>query len=63
MLADGSLVQANKHEHEDLFWALKGGSSNFGIVTRFDVETVRSPVIWGGTYTVAEQYLDQFLEV
>ena len=63
VLADGSLVEANKDHHPDLFWALKGGSSNFGIVTRFDVQTIRSPKIWGGTHTVAGQYIDQFLEV
>ena len=62
VLADGSLVNANKHEHPDLFWALKGGSSNFGLVTRFDIETIKSPMIWGGTYTVAGQYIDKFLE-
>lgn len=62
VLADGSLVNANKYEHPDLFWALKGGSSNFGIVTRFDIETIKSPMIWGGTYTVAGKYIDQFLK-
>lgn len=63
VLADGSLVEANKEHHPDLFWALKGGSSNFGIVTRFDVQTIHSPKIWGGTHTVAGQYIDQFLDV
>lgn len=37
VLADGRVVNANREEHADLFKALKGGSSNFGIVTRFDV--------------------------
>jgi len=63
VLADGSLTNVNKTHLPDLFWALKGGSSNFGIVTRFDVETIKSPKIWGGTYTVSSQYLGQFLEV
>lgn len=62
VLADSSLTNVNKAHLPDLFWALKGGSSNFGIVTRFDVETIKSPKIWGGTYTVSSQYLDQFLE-
>ncbi|RPB28700.1 FAD-binding domain-containing protein [Terfezia boudieri ATCC MYA-4762] len=35
VLADSSVVRANKRSHLDLFWALKGGSSNFGIVTSF----------------------------
>ncbi|CAG8037152.1 unnamed protein product [Penicillium nalgiovense] len=39
LLADGSLVSANANENADLHRALKGGGSNFGIVTRFDIET------------------------
>ncbi|KAK1656226.1 hypothetical protein BDP81DRAFT_487653 [Colletotrichum phormii] len=38
VLADGSVVNANKETNPDLFKALKGGSSNFGIMTRFDLE-------------------------
>ncbi|KAK5632853.1 hypothetical protein RRF57_008568 [Xylaria bambusicola] len=30
VLADGSIVNANKHSHADLWWALKGGANNFG---------------------------------
>jgi FAD/FMN-containing dehydrogenase len=35
VLADGSLVRADAHTHSDLFWALRGGGGNFGIVTSF----------------------------
>ncbi|KAF5722353.1 6-hydroxy-D-nicotine oxidase [Fusarium mundagurra] len=39
VLANGTLINANKKGNSDLFLALKGGGNNFGIVTRFDVET------------------------
>jgi len=49
VLANSTIVYANKTSNPDLFWALKGGGNNFGIVTRFDMQTVPARNIYGGT--------------
>jgi len=36
--ADGSVVRANAKDNPDLFWALRGGGGNFGVVTEFEVK-------------------------
>ena len=47
--ADSKVQNANDTHNTDLFWALKGGSNNFGIVTRFDVETYPGHDAYAGT--------------
>jgi FAD binding domain/Berberine and berberine like len=36
--ADGCIVRCNSRENEDLFWALRGGGGNFGVVAEFEVK-------------------------
>lgn len=48
VLASGEIVSANANSNRDLFIALKGGSNNFGIVTRFDMTTFSQGKMWGG---------------
>src|ERR671936_1773615 len=47
--ADGEVVRANRNENADLFWALRGGGGNFGVVTRFSFHLHQvGPTITGG---------------
>jgi UDP-N-acetylenolpyruvoylglucosamine reductase len=52
VLADGSFVVASAEEHTDLFWAVRGGGGNFGIVTSFLFEAhpvdlvCAGPMLW-----------------
>jgi len=52
VLADGSVVQTDSERESDLFWAIRGGGGNFGVVTSFSFEceplstVIAGPMFW-----------------
>jgi FAD/FMN-containing dehydrogenase len=65
--ADGRKLVASEHENQDLFWAIRGGGGNFGVVTRFEFQLHKvGPEIFAGLivfpFDQARQVLTQYRE-
>jgi hypothetical protein len=58
--AEGTIVQASAGEHPDLFWALRGGGGNFGVVTafRFALHPLGPTVMAGPVFWAADDTTD-----
>ena len=60
--ADGKIRRANRQENADLFWAVRGGGGNFGVVTRFTYRLHRvGPTVYGGLVAWPFDRAEQFL--
>ncbi len=58
----GEIVTANASEHPDLFWALKGGSGNFGVVVSLTVQLHPVSTGFGGAVYFAAEHAREILE-
>jgi FAD/FMN-containing dehydrogenase len=66
--ADGKVLQVNARQHPDLFWALRGGGGNFGVVTTFEyaLHPLDHPVLAGSRlypYEQTRQVFDALFEL
>ncbi len=62
VLADGSFVKANTNENSDLFWALRGGGGNFGVVTSFLFRMHPVSIVIGGPTLWAIEDAEQVMK-
>ncbi|ROW15368.1 hypothetical protein VPNG_02261 [Cytospora leucostoma] len=62
VLGNSSIVEVSNTSHPDLFWALKGGNNNFGIVTRFDLKTFPITTAYSGTTVWPEDQLSAVID-
>lgn len=46
--ADGGILRVDEHTHPDLFWAIRGGGGNFGVVTRIEYRLQPVDRVYGG---------------
>jgi FAD/FMN-containing dehydrogenase len=62
--ADGEVRRAAADEHEDLFWAVRGGGGNFGVVTRFDFRLHEvGPGVTGGLVLWPSERADEVMDL
>ncbi|KAI0887607.1 FAD binding domain-containing protein [Annulohypoxylon maeteangense] len=62
VLANGTIVNANNTTNSDLWRALKGGGSNFGIVTRYDMEAIPAKDIYYELRYLSGKYSDDVVD-
>ena len=60
--ADGEVVRADSERNQDLFWALRGGGGNFGVVTALEFGLVEEPQLYAGMLAWPWERSEEVLE-
>ena len=63
VLANGSVVTTTEKDHADLFYALRGGGNNFGIVTRIELATFAQGPLWFATTYNSLSIIDDYAKI
>lgn len=62
MLPNSTIATVSENQHPDLYYALRGGGNNFGIVTSFNMTVFPQGPVYAGSRTFGDDQTDQFLE-
>ncbi|KAI0099095.1 FAD-binding domain-containing protein [Nemania sp. FL0031] len=62
VLANSTIVTVSEHQHPDLYYALRGGGNNFGIVTSFTVGVFPQGAVYTGSRSFGDNQTNRFLE-
>ncbi|KAJ5974318.1 FAD linked oxidase N-terminal [Penicillium waksmanii] len=57
--ASGLILTVSETSYSDLYWALRGGGNNFGLVTKYNLYTIPAPTMYGGPRIFLETYFSQ----
>jgi hypothetical protein len=60
--ADGNQLRVSDKQNQDLFWALRGGGGNFGIVTAFEYQVYQLAEVYGGFLLYPMEMLGEYLQ-
>ncbi|KAF9225356.1 FAD-binding domain-containing protein [Gyrodon lividus] len=62
VMSNGTIVTVTESSGPDLFFGLKGGFNNFGIVTKFTLRTFPQSLVWGGTLIMDDTGIDRLVD-
>lgn len=62
VLPNATIATVSENQHPDLYYALRGGGNNFGIVTSFNVTVFPQGLVYAGSRTFGDDQTDRFLE-
>ncbi|KIK94710.1 hypothetical protein PAXRUDRAFT_11879 [Paxillus rubicundulus Ve08.2h10] len=62
VMPNGTIIAVTESSSPDLFFGLKGGFNNFGIVTKFTLRTFPQSLVWGGTLIMDETGIDPLID-
>ncbi|KAF2751073.1 FAD binding domain-containing protein [Sporormia fimetaria CBS 119925] len=60
--ASGIIINVSETQYADLYWALRGGGNNFGLVTKFNLEAFPLGQVWGGQRIYTQEAMPALID-